>query len=211
MRRRLLALAGALVAVAAPAAAQEAPAADTLRVSAIETLQREVVGLLRDRVPGPRGELIVWWVEGQPAPPVIQLLDSNVPDSLFPAVRGAADRFLAAHGRSVRLSVRLDRMVVRDRVDAVREEEGPRLENGERVREVLLRLRRLTRRDASAVVSVLVDPTGEVAAVDILRPTGDPETDSYLHAVGYEMRFRPARIDGRPVPVWVSTTLSLTL
>lgn len=104
-----------------------------------------------------------------------------------------------------------------DRIDigTVRSADDPSLERlpklanredvGRALGEVMARhpdRRALQRARLQTQLRLKLDRSGEVVHVEAV-PTGDPDIDRHLLALGYAMRFRPAEAGGRPVPVWM--------
>ncbi|HEU0301720.1 MAG TPA: TonB family protein [Longimicrobium sp.] len=52
-----------------------------------------------------------------------------------------------------------------------------------------------------ATVRMVVTRQGDVAYVEVDRPTGDPFLDLNLEAIAHRLRFRPATLDGTPFDV----------
>lgn len=52
-----------------------------------------------------------------------------------------------------------------------------------------------------ATVRMVVTREGDVAYVEVERPTGDPFIDQNVEAIAYRLRFRPATLDGAPFDV----------
>ena len=56
--------------------------------------------------------------------------------------------------------------------------------------------------EGTTVIRVRVDTAGVVDSAAVLEPSGHPAFDSAAVAGVRELRFRPGRRDGEPVPVW---------
>lgn len=141
---------------------------------------------------------------------------SNVADSLQAVVLPLVNRYVASRGTAepFHLSIQLDGMVRRPPRDTshVTSEEVPQITNTAQIREAITRVAQTHPArglDARVVLSLYLSETGQVVLVEA-RPTGDPDIDPYLTPIGHAMRFRPARLNGEPVPVWLSIPLHFT-
>lgn len=56
--------------------------------------------------------------------------------------------------------------------------------------------------EGTTVIRVRVDVEGGVDSVEVAEPSGFAAFDSAAVRGGRELRFRPARRDGEPVPIW---------
>ena len=58
----------------------------------------------------------------------------------------------------------------------------------------------------TTVLEAVIDSSGRVCAVRALKAPS-PEIGKAFEAALREARFKPARLDGKPVPVWYSLTV----
>jgi hypothetical protein len=58
----------------------------------------------------------------------------------------------------------------------------------------------------TTVLEAIIDSSGRVCAVRVLK-TPSPEIGKAFESALREARFKPARLDGKPVPVWYSLTV----
>ncbi|HEU0013642.1 MAG TPA: hypothetical protein VFQ45_08150 [Longimicrobium sp.] len=212
--------------LALPAALAAQPAGRPRGDAGFSRFARTVVEHLKQAgVERPRGMLVVMADSGNTAIR-FGLAESNVPAELEDGIRTLVAQYLHARGSAapVNASVRLERVppppeaaartAVRVLEDDVAEE-MPRLRNAHRVREILGAIARqhpdfgVRSHSEPAVLLMRVDRTGSVSQAHVLRPTGEMEIDRFLHALAYEARFVPARLDGEPVTVWVELPLRL--
>lgn len=98
-------------------------------------------------------------------------------------------------------------------LDAV--DRGPELRNVTRVTRLLSREYPRELRDAgvtgSVVLRMRLDPQGTPDLVVVERRSGHTQFDEAAYRVAQEMRFRPARLRGRPVRVWVTLPVNFSL
>lgn len=213
MQIRSLIAVALVFAFAAPVRAQEAaafqnPAAFALRVA--ESLR--AAGLAQ-----PAGRVLLFTDSGGARPRVSFQL-SNVPDSLHRVVLPLVNEYAETRASAApsHLSILLEGMVPRpprDTTEEVRSEQMPEIANATQIRAYLTNVAQTHPAatdegtiDIRATVRVYVSETGQVVLVEA-RPTGDPHVDLHLTTIGHAMRFRPARINRRPVGVWVSMPL----
>ncbi|HEU0055340.1 MAG TPA: hypothetical protein VFQ39_19265 [Longimicrobium sp.] len=225
LSRFRFALAAALLAgglFASPAAAQgrdatiPAPADSTRWID----FARAVAGHLRARgIASPNGRVVV---RAQPGPSnlVLRLQASNVPASENAALGAFVDSLVTRFPTSAPLELSFDlaRLPAADggppligagpRVV----EHQPRLKNRSRIVEYMGAVFAGRRTPAPVVLyratlGMLVNEAGETALVHVRSGTGDPYVDGYLTALGHELRFEPARVGNRRVPVYVVVPL----
>ncbi|MBK7141198.1 MAG: TonB family protein [bacterium] len=60
-------------------------------------------------------------------------------------------------------------------------------------------------------IRALVDKTGKVRAVAVLKSSGSMSLDASAMDAGWENRFIPAKKDGQPVAVWITYKVDFTL
>jgi hypothetical protein len=193
---------------AAAASARELENPAVLGVRMVESLR--AAGLAQ-----PTGRVLLF-VDSGAVHPRVSFQLSNVPDSLHGAVLPLVNEYLAARASTSphHLSILLEGMVRRPpRAQAeVTREQLPELANPSQIRAYVTNVAQTHPAsidgsvDVRALVTVYVSETGQAVLVEA-RPTGDPHVDLHLTTIGHAMRFRPARINRRPVPVWVSMPL----
>lgn len=162
----------------------------------------------------PAGRVLLF-VDGAARPRVSFQL-SNVPDSLYGVVLPLVNEYVEdrASAEPFHLSVLLEGMLPRLPRDTgeVASEQLPELANPSQLRAYLTNVARTHPSstdgtvDVRSLVRVYVDERGQVVLVEA-RPTGDPFIDVHLTSIGHAMRFRPARVNRRPVPVWIAMPL----
>lgn len=64
--------------------------------------------------------------------------------------------------------------------------------------------------EGETVLRVLVNESGEVEEVEILESSGVPRLDSAAVAGAQEMRFNPARKNGKRIAVWAEVPVQFT-
>ncbi len=69
--------------------------------------------------------------------------------------------------------------------------------------------RAMRRERRRAVLRLVVDREGNVAYVDVERPTGDTHLDKWIEPAASVLRFHPATLDGVPFDVRIRYTLHL--
>ncbi|HET6230263.1 MAG TPA: energy transducer TonB [Longimicrobiaceae bacterium] len=214
----------------APAASRAdvvASGADTLPQAARDTVPQALaaaaVRYLREHgVERPNGKLEIW-SNSTRSPVRAQLSESTVaPETargLFPLIERYAAEWPGAGPllSTIRLDAPDGYAPMRTAVDSAAAEQGPRLENGGHVQDVMHHLLRThsppargqMNRAIPAVLRIRVGADGAPEMVDVARLTGDAELDEYLVPLAFEMRFQPARLGGAAVPSWVSMPLTL--
>ncbi|MFQ5888584.1 MAG: TonB family protein [Gemmatimonadota bacterium] len=65
--------------------------------------------------------------------------------------------------------------------------------------------------DTSALIWVLIGPDGGVAGAVLHTTSGHDEFDRAALQAATELRYRPARLAGSPVPVWIIADVSVLL
>jgi hypothetical protein len=199
------------------------PAPRDPRDTVPQALAAAAVRYLREHgVERPTGKLEIW-SDSTRSPVRAQLSESTVPPEtargLFPLIERYAAEWPGAE--SLLVTIRLDApdgyAPMRISLDSAAAEQGPRLENGGHVQDVMHHLLRThsppargqMNRAIPAVLRIRVGADGAPEMVDVARLTGDAELDEYLIPLAFEMRFRPARLGGAAVPSWVSMPLTL--
>lgn len=78
--------------------------------------------------------------------------------------------------------------------------------NADRVAEYLERAHAWFRVTGEARIKMFVDGSGRVTEVELARSSGVPALDEHFLLVARSVEFHPARIDRKPVGVWVAMT-----
>ena len=219
------ALAAAALALAAPAAAQEArpPAEDTRPASraplrtegSLELGWRMVEHLKAAGHARPSGRVAVWVGAGNRGTR-LSLMETNVPQALWPGLAPLVDAFVGGRREetALELSFYLERLPPPE--DAYHElpppgstHRDPRLRNAAQLSEPLYLLASLhPAADSGGLVlletplTMLVDRRGRPVLVET-RLDGDPRLGPYLSALAYRMRFDPALVNGRAIAAWI--------
>jgi hypothetical protein len=163
----------------------------------------------------PTGRVLLF-VDSGGVNPRVSFQLSNVPPALHGVVLPLVNAYVSTRGSAppAQLSILLEGMVPRPPRDTgeVRNEQAPEITNPTQVRAYLANVAQTHPAstdgtvDVHALVRVYVNEAGEVVLVEA-RPTGDAHVDLHLTSIGHAMRFRPARINRRPVGVWTAVPL----
>lgn len=200
---------------AAPARAQQDAPAPAALQAPLDLGLRMAESLRAAGLEQPTGRVLLF-VDSGGANPRVSFQLSNVPASLHGVVLPLVNAYVATRASAppAQLSILLEGMVPRPPRDTgeVRSEQAPELANPSQVRAYLTNVAQTHPAstdgtiDVRALVRVYVNEAGEVVLVEA-RPTGDPHVDLHLTTIGHAMRFRPARINRRPVGVWTAVPL----
>lgn len=207
----------------APARAQEAEAAGAFRAVADERAMLELYGELAVRVRGhldslgvkpSRRGLFALSVDEANADARVSIVDRAVPGPALEGMGALVAEVLARRpaGKPLDLVFRLAAPSPAGgdapRADSVcvRPDEGPELANRRHVERVVAAM--AFRAESfegrrQVILQGLVDENGELVFAYFTTRTGDPEVDMYLNGLTQELKFRPGRLDGKPVPTWI--------
>lgn len=197
------------------AADREAVARDSVRDALREAMRREAVARgVAAGIERPTGLLVIVRQPGSAAPQ-LKLHRSNVPTTALSGLEETLQPLLAGWPDSVPASVYL-RLDETPRTAAAgagpRTECRPALVNREFVAreiEAFARDNPQVRGRRAATVWVLVDREGDVAHARLHRASGLADFDRRALEIGERLRFRPARLDGETLDVWVQIPLVL--
>ncbi|HEU4886064.1 MAG TPA: hypothetical protein VFT45_27750 [Longimicrobium sp.] len=207
-------------AFAAPARAQEGSLAEAAAAlqAPLELGLRMVEGLRAAGLQQPTGRVLLF-VDSGGVNPRVSFQLSNVPPSLHGVVLPLVNAYVSTQASAppAQLSILLEGMAPRPPRDMgeIRSEQPPEIANPSQVRAYLTNVAQTHPAstdgtvDVRALVRVYVNEAGEVVLVEA-RPTGDPHVDLHLTTIGHAMRFRPARINRRPVGVWTAVPLQFS-
>ena len=215
MQIRFVVALGLAFAFAAPARAQRDSTAAAAFRSPFAFGVRMAESMRAAGLAQPTGRVLLF-VDSGGAQPRVSLQLSNVPAELHGVVLPLVNEYVATRASAApsQLSILLEGMVPRPPRDTaeVTSEQMPQIANATQIRAYLTNVAQTHPASTDgtvnvhAVVRVYVDETGRVVLAEA-RPTGDPHIDLHLTTIAHAMRFRPARINRRPVGVWIAMPL----
>jgi TonB family protein len=85
----------------------------------------------------------------------------------------------------------------------------PELDNREEISRVLGGANSQAQRSGRVMLWVFVTVAGRVGKIEVRESSGDDMVDGLAMGVARAMRFKPARADYVPIPVWVAIPVNL--
>ncbi|HET6230264.1 MAG TPA: hypothetical protein VFE05_09360 [Longimicrobiaceae bacterium] len=185
-------------------------------------LAAQVVRYLQENgVMQPTGRLI-FWTDTARTELHMQLAGSNVAPEVARGLRPIVEQYAAAWPGSgpIRAAIRLDApdaYLVDPPLKMYRTAAAPEVSNVRHVQDLMRQMLDIhsptaperAYRPIPALLSIRVGADGSPEIVNVTRLTGDPELDDLLIPLAYEIRFRPAHLNGHGVAVWVSIPLNM--